>query len=128
MKVNDKLLFDEIIDSGDWFKHDMIKDLLGNAILYLGRSPGTEGERQYAIYLYKLIKGFKGGVEISGKRIHPEIRAGERFSILIYTPFLTDGKFPQEDETYARKFGIGLIYIHNASELKKFLKEFKSPS
>jgi len=75
-KVEGKSLFDEIIDSGDWFKHDLIKGLLGQAVLYLGSSPGADGERHYAVYLYKLIQRFKDGIEISAKRIHPEIKAG----------------------------------------------------
>ena len=53
-KVNNKPVFDEIIDSGDWFKHDLIKGLMGDALLCLGSSPGTDGERQYAVYLFKL--------------------------------------------------------------------------
>jgi hypothetical protein len=120
-KVDGKPLFDEIINSGDWFKHDLIKGLLGNAILYLGASPGTDGERHYAIYLYKLISRFKEGVEISEKRIHTEIRAGKNFSIFVYTPFLINKKLPPEDEAYAKKFGINLVYINNPEELKKEL-------
>ena len=111
-KVNGKNLFDEIINSGDWFKHDLIKGLMGNAVLYLGASPGTDGERHYSVYLYKLIKKFKEGVEISGKKIHPEIRAGEDYSIIVYSPFLLNKKLPSEDEAYLEKFGIKLFYIN----------------
>ena len=38
-KLNGKKLFDKIINSGDWFKHDLIKGLFGDAVLYLGTSP-----------------------------------------------------------------------------------------
>src|SRR3989344_357980 len=79
-KINGKPLFDEIIDTGDWFKHDLIKGLMGDVILYLGASPGTDGERHYAVYLYKLIAGFKKGVEVSASRIHPDTKAGKNFS------------------------------------------------
>jgi hypothetical protein len=120
-QVNGKPLFNEIINSGDWFKHDLIKGLLGNAILYLGASPGTDGERNYAIYLYKLISRFKEGVEISGKRIHPEIRAGKDFSIFVYSPFLKAGKLAEEDEAYCKKFGINLVYVKNPEDLKQKL-------
>ena len=72
-RVNDEPLFDEIIDTKNWFKHDMIKGLLGNVVLYLGRSPGTEGERHYAVYLYKLMQRFKKGVEVSGNIIHQDM-------------------------------------------------------
>jgi len=123
-KVNDKPLFNQIINSGDWFKHDLIKGLLGNAILYLGSSPGTDGERQYAVYLYKLISRFKEGVEISGKKIHPEIRAGKNFTIFVYKPFLKAGKLPYEDEAYLKKFNITLVYVNNPKQLKNQLKIF----
>ena len=121
-RIKNKPLFDEIIDSGDWFKHDLIKGLLGNAILYLGSSPGTDGERHYAVYLYKLMSGFKGGVEVSGKHIHPEIKAGNNFTILAYQPFLSEGKLPKEDEAYMKKFGINLIYVKSPQDLEKKLK------
>jgi len=123
-QIDNKPLFDEIIDSGDWFKHDLIKGLLGNALLYLGSSPGTDGERHYAVYLYKLISRFKEGVDISGKRIHPEICVGTNFTIFIYQPFLKSGKLPQEDEIYAKKFGINLVYVNNTDELKQQISNF----
>ncbi len=113
-----KKVFDEIIDSGDWFKHDLTKALFGDVCLCLGLSPGTEGERQYGIYLYKLISGFKDGVEISGKRIHPEIRAGKNYTIFVYSPFYKSGKLSEEDEAYTKKFGINLVYIKNPKELR----------
>lgn len=118
-EVNGKPLFEEIIDSGDWFKHDLIKGLLGNAVLYLGASPGTDGERHYAVYLYKLISGFKQGVEVSGKKINPEILAGKNFTIFVYTPFLISKKLAPEDEAYMKKFGINLIYVNNPKELRE---------
>lgn len=122
-KVNGKLLFDRIINSGDWFKHDLIKGLMGNAILYLGASPGTDGERNYAVYLYKLMKRFKEGVEVTGKKIHPEISAGENFSIFVYSPFLINKKLPSEDEAYMKKFGISLFYVKSPNQLKGKLSE-----
>ena len=122
-KVNGKPLIDEIIDTGDWFKHDLIKGLLGNHLLCLGSSPGSNGERHYAVYLYKLMQRFKEGVEISGKRIHPEIRAGKNFSIIAYSPFFLDKKLPREDEAYCEKFGINLYYAKSPKELESILKE-----
>jgi hypothetical protein len=120
-KVDGKPLFDKIIDSGDWFKHDLIKGLMGNAILYLGSSPGTDGERNYAVYLYKLMNGYKEGIEVIGKRIHPEINAGKNFPIFVYSPFLINKKLPQEDEEYMKKFGINLLYVKSPEELKEKL-------
>ncbi len=122
-QINNQPLFDEIIDSGDWFKHDLIKGLMGNAILYLGSSPGTDGERHYAVYLYKLLKRFKQGVEVSSKKIHPEIKAGENFSVYIYSPFLLNKRLPKEDEAYMQKFGIKLHYINSPEELESILSK-----
>ena len=122
-KINGKFLFDRIIDSGDWFKHDLIKGLFGNVIFYLGASPGTDGERHYAVYLYKLIKKFKEGVEVTGKKIHQEIYADNNFSILVYSPFLIKKKLPKEDEEYMKKFGINFFYIKSSKQLKEKLNE-----
>ena len=124
VKLGGKPVFDEIIDSGDWFKHDLIKGLLGNAVLYLGASPGTDGERNYAIYLYKIMSGFKEGVEVAGKKIHKEIRAGKDYTLFVYSPFLINKKLPPEDEAYMSKFGIRLVYINDSSELENKLKDF----
>jgi len=123
-KIKNKPLFDEVIDSGDWFKHDLIKGLFGNAILYLGSSPGADGERHYAVYLYKLISGYKNGVE-AGKFIHPEIKAGKNFTIFVYSPFLKNKELPAEDKEYMKKFNINLIYIKNPKHLEEELKKFK---
>lgn len=122
-KVNGKPLFDRIINSGDWFKHDLIKGLMGDAILYLGASPGTDGKRNYAVYLYKLMKRFKEGVEITGKKIHPEISAGENFSIFVYSPFLINKRLQPEDEAYMEKFGVNLFYVESPNQLKEKLSK-----
>ncbi len=124
-KIKNKPLFDKIIDSGNWFKHDMTKALFGDAVLYLGSSKGTDLERNGAEYLYKLMTGNKKGVEVAGKFIHPEIKAGKNFTIFIYSPFLKNKKFPPEDEFYSKQYGINLIYIKNSKQLEKELKKFK---
>lgn len=125
-RVNGKPLFDKLIDTENWFKHDLIKGLMGDAILYLGASPGTDGERHYAVYLYKLIAGFKRGVDVSSSSLHSQAKAGKNFTILVYSPFLVSGKLPKEDEAYMNKFGVNLVYISSASELEKKLKEISS--
>jgi len=123
-KVNGNPLFDELIDTENWFKHDLIKGLMGNAVLYLGASPGTDGERHYAVYLYKLIAGFKKGVSVDSSSIHPQAKAGKNFTILVYSPFLLSRKLAKEDESYMKKFGVNLIYINSASDLEKALHKF----
>lgn len=124
-KVGNKNLFDEIINTGDWFRHDLTKCLFGDVVLSLGISPGTEGERQYGVYLYKLIAGYKKGVAIPITKIHPQARAGVKipYSIILYKPFIKFGKVSAEDEVYAKKFGINLIYVNSALDLEKKLKE-----
>jgi len=119
-KVDGDPLFDEMIDTGDWFKHDLIKALLGDTVLYLGSSPGADGEFNYAVYLYKLFSGFKDGVEVAGKRIHPEIRAGKNYTIIVYSPFFSQ-PLPKEKEEYLKEFGINLVYVDNPEELEQKL-------
>lgn len=127
-KINNKPIFDKIIDSGDWYKHDMTKALFANAILYLGSSPGTDLERNGSIYLYKLISGNRKGIEIVGKFIHPEIKADKNFTVFVYSPFLKNKKLSPEDEFYLNKYKINLIYIKNPKNLEKELKKFQNIS
>jgi len=121
--MNSKII-DETIDTENWYKHDLIKGLLGNAVLYLGSSPGTNGELNYAIYLYKLLTGRKEGVEIAEKYIHPEIKAGKNYTIFVYQPFLKTNKLSEETEAYIKKFNINLVYIKSPEQLKKELEKF----
>ena len=124
-EVENKKVFDEIINSGDWFKQDMIKGLFGNAVLYLGSSPGTEGELNYATYLFKLIQGMKKFVEAPAEKIHPRIIAGKEipYTYFIYKPFLKTGKLSFETEEYLKKIGINFIYIENPKQLKDELSK-----
>ena len=124
-KISNRKVFDKIINSGDWFKHDLIKGLLGDAVLYLGSSPGSDGELNYATYLFKLFQRMKTGVEVIKEKVHPEIRAGENFTYLVYTPFLINKKLPPETEAYLEKFKIKLEYINSPKELKEKLSKIK---
>ncbi len=119
--INSEII-DETIDTENWYKHDLIKALLGNAVLYLGSSPGTNGELNYAIYLYKILTGRKEGVEVAGKFVHPEIRAGKDYTIFVYSPFLASEKLDRETESYIKKFNINLVYVKNPKQLEKELK------
>ena len=121
LKIDNKNLFDEIIDTESWFKQDLIKGLLGDFILYLGSSPGTDGELNYAVYLYKLIKNFKENIEIIGRKIHKDIKT-ENFSVLVYTPFLKNKKLNPELEKYLEKFNIPFKYIDSPEDLTISLK------
>lgn len=121
--INQKSIIDETIDTENWYKHDLIKGLLGHAILYLGKSPGTNGELNYAIYLYKLITKQKPGV--TPNIIHPNIIADKNFTIFVYQPFLKNKKLDKELEAYIKKFNIKLVYIKDAKQLEKELEKFK---
>ncbi len=120
-KINGKSLFDKIIDSGDWYKHDLILGLFGDAVLYLGVSPGTEGELHYSTYLFKLFQKMKAGVDIVSEKVHSEIRAGKnnQFTYFVYTPFIKAKNLEKETEEYLKKFGIKLEYVKNAGELRE---------
>jgi len=124
-KINNKHLFDDFINTKNWYKHDLIKGILGNAILYLGSSPGTNGELNYAIYLYKIITKQKENLKISSVKIHKEIKADKNFTIFVYTPFLSEKKLNFETEEYIKKFNIKLVYINSTEELEKELIKFK---
>jgi len=124
-KVDGQKVFDKIINSGDWFKHDLIKGLLGDVVLYLGSSPGTDGELNYATYLYNLINGMKKYIDTPTDKIHPEILAGKNipYTYLIYSSFLKTGKLLYETEKYLEKAGIDFKYIGNSEELREKLEE-----
>ncbi len=67
------------------------------------------------------MQKFKQGVEVSGKNIHPEIRAEENFEVIVYSPFLLNKKLPKEDEAYMKKFNVKLNYVNSADELRTIL-------
>ncbi len=125
-KINKRKLFDEEINTGDWRQQNRIKALLGDVVLYLGSSPGTNIEINYGIYLFKLMNKFKKGIN-NAKYLHPEIRAGKNipYTFLIYSPFLKNKKLLYETEIYMKKYGINLIYIKNSKELKNELIKLK---
>jgi hypothetical protein len=124
--VNEKPLIDKKIDSGDWFKHDMIKGLFGDCVLYLGSSLGTDTELNGGAYIYKLIQGLKKYVKTPSKKIHPEIRFGKEYDpvFFVYSPFIKSGKLPYETERYIQKTGIDLVYVNSSEELRNKLEEF----
>jgi len=126
-KVNGKTLFDEIIDSGDWPRQNMNGCLFGDAVLYLGKSPGTEGERNYGVYMYKIINRGKEGMEQKIRNINLQARAGLNFpyTFFIYSPFLSE-KFSIEDEAYAKKSGVNLVYLKDNSDLKNKILKFRA--
>jgi hypothetical protein len=123
--IKGKSLFDEEIDTGDWYKHDLTKGLFGNAILYLGHSPGTEIERNGSVYLYKLMKGYKENLDLARNKINPHILANNNLAIIVYSPFLITGHLSKEDESYMERFGIKLFYVKDSLELKTIISKLR---
>ncbi len=123
-KVNGKKLFDKEINTGDWRQQNRLKVLLGDVVLYLGVSSGTDLEANYGIYLYHLMNKFKKGID-NAKYLHPEVRAGKKipYTFLIYSPFLKNKKLYPETEAYMKKYGIKLIYINSTNQLKEELSK-----
>lgn len=118
LEVDGKKLFDEIINTGNWYKHDMTMTLFGDKLLMLGNSLGTMGELTYGFYIYKLFQRHKKGVEVLNKDIHPDIRIGKdsEFAAFLYKPFFKQ-KLSPELEDYIEKTGGKLFYLEKISEL-----------
>ncbi len=88
----------------------------------MGSSLGTDGELNYAGYLFKLIQDMKKYVETAAQKIHPEIKARlNEFQVIVYSPFLKTGKLPFETEAYFKKIKVPIRYIQNTKELEEIL-------
>ena len=121
LKTNLNLdIWDETINTKTWYKHDLMHNLFGDVILYLGNSLGSIGELAYGFYLYKLL----------GKntiKLNSEIKAGQSipFIVLVYKPFVKE-KLSFELEEYIKKAQGQIFYIENANELKDKLNDLKT--
>lgn len=102
-ELNGKKIFDETINTDNWYKQDLTHCLFGDVILLLGNTLGALGELAYGYYLYKLIAGHKPELKMQIKNIHPEARAGinTNFSLIVYKPFVK-GKLSWEIEQSRR--------------------------
>jgi len=116
-------IVDEIIDTDNWYKQDMINAILGDVVLMLGNSLGSLREITAGFYLYKLFQGEKPKVDVTNKRIHKDAVAGDNipFTLLIYKPFFKK-KLNYEIEVYIKKSKGQIFYIKNARHLKKILE------
>ena len=123
-RINNKPLIDKIIDGGDWPKTNQLKGLYGDAILYLGKTLGTDLELNNAAYIYKWHHKNK---KYPLKLLHSEIRAGKKFplTIIVYSPFLKSGKLEYETEQYLKKEEIRLVYAKSPAGLKKIIEKLK---
>lgn len=114
IKINNEPLFNNIIDTDNWYKQDIIHGIMGDAILYLGSSPGSDGELNYAIYLYRLLQGRKQEISVSGKFIHKDSLIDNNLTIYVYTPFLKNKQLSIELEYYIKQQKIDLIYLNSS--------------
>lgn len=122
--ANNKKIFDDFIDTQNWYKQDLTHCIYGDVVLMMGNSLGSLGELVYGYYLYKLFIGDKPEVKTKKKSIHPEVRAGEivPFSVIVYEPFLKE-KLNYEIEEYIRKLNGKVYYAKSPAEIKKALEE-----
>lgn len=120
----DSGIFNEVIDTNNWFKQDATIGLYGNVILLLGKTLGTIKELTSAFYLYKLFKGYKPEVSVVKEKLNSSAVAGNEipFTVLVYMPFCK-GKLSFEIESYIKKAQGQVVYIKNPKELKEKLNE-----
>ncbi len=121
-KVNNKKLFDKVINTGNWYKQDLTHCLYGDVILMLGSSLGSLGELTSSFYVYNILKGQKQGYDTSKEKIHKDILAGKKIplTLIIYKPFIkSDLQF--EIKEYIKRIGGRIYYAKNAEELKKII-------
>jgi hypothetical protein len=121
-EMNNQKVFDEIIDTNNWYKQDLTCCIYGDVILMLGNSLGSFGELVYGYYLYKLFIGDKPEVRALREKIHKEVRAGRDFpfTTIIYMPFMKE-KLNLEIEAYIKKLKGIIYYPQNIKELKEIL-------
>lgn len=125
-KIGKKKLFDNFIDTHDWYKQDMSICIFGDVVLMLGNSLGTMRDLTAGFYLYKLFSGGKKTVSVLREKIHGEARAGgaRPFSVIVYQPFFKE-KLNSEIEKYIQQMGCQIFYAKNAAEIKKSIAQLE---
>lgn len=123
---NSKKVFDEVINTENWYKQHMLMALFGDVILMLGNSLGSMYELTSGYYIYKLFLKLKEKVNINKSNLHKDIRAGDKipFSAIVYMPFMKS-KLPIEIEAYIKRMNCNIFYINDSKELENVLKELK---
>lgn len=122
MKIKNKKIFDEIIDTENWYKQDLTHGLYGDVILMLGTSLGSLGELTYSFYVYDILKGQKEGYNVSSQKINKNIIAGTKIplTLIIYKPFIKSD-LPLEIKEHIKKVGGVIYYAKDSEELKKII-------
>jgi len=126
-KILGRNIFDEIIDTQNWYKQSLTHCLYGDIVLMLGNSLGSLGELVYGCYLYKLFVGDKPEVKAMKKGIHSKVRAGDTvpFSVIVYEPFLKE-RLNYEIEAYIRKLKGEIYYVKSPAEIKRTIEKISS--
>jgi hypothetical protein len=129
-KVNSEPLFSGFIDTGSWPETNQRIGLYGDALLQLGDSAGADAERDFSIYMYRVMQGMKQKVVQGRKTFHPETIAGSSFpyTILIYSPFMSRKTLSTAREKEAKHYNIKISYISSSSDLEKKLNQTTSKS
>ncbi len=116
-------LFDGIIDTGEWFRTDDIRLLLGDIALFLGYAPGSLRELFGGMYIYKILKRKKKELYVQREKLGSDIVAGMRipFEVWIYSPFISR-RLPEEIERYSKQIGVRLVYIRSPTDLEENIR------
>lgn len=124
LKIENKKLFNKIQNGGTWAETNQLKGLFGDAILYLGKTLGTDLELNNAAYIYKWHHNNK---KFQLKKLNKNIIAGRKnpLTIIVYSKFLKTGKLEYETEAYLKKEEIKLIYAKSTQGLKKAISNLK---
>lgn len=125
-KIGERNVFDDFIDTGNWYKQDMAICIFGDAVLMLGNSLGTMRDLTAGFYLHKLFSGAKRTIAVLREKIHDEARAGGAcpFSVIVYQPFFKE-KLGAEIEMHIKKMGCLIFYAKNAADIKRALAELE---
>jgi hypothetical protein len=123
-EVEGKPVFDEYIDSENWYKHDICLAAMGDCLLFLGKSLGSLGELALGFYIYKLFSKKKPGATVDRRSIGSHLQAGKviPFTAIIYLPFVKE-RLDFELESYVEKVGGRVIHAKNILELGTIIGE-----
>lgn len=116
-KVNGKNLFDEIINSGTWYKENLTHCLFGEKILFLGKSLGAVGELCFGYYLFRLFN-MRKKINVIDNKYYSQFLAGRNvsFDTIVFLPF-NKTKIDYEIEKYIEGTNSKIFYVNNSNEL-----------
>lgn len=124
LKVNDKKVFDSIINTNTWYEQHFAFGLFGDVILMLASTLGTFYEFSSAFYVYKIISRNKPEVSVIKKKINKYVIAGDRIplSIIFYKPFMKED-LPLEIKEHIKRAGGQVYYAKNPDDLRRIISD-----